>query len=32
MTGRLDAVGEDVHTADDVDQAVEWLLAQPEIH
>lgn len=31
MTGRLGAVGDDVHTADHVDEAVDWLLAQPEI-
>lgn len=31
MTERLDAYSDDVHTVDSVDEAVSWLLAQPEI-
>jgi predicted Rossmann-fold nucleotide-binding protein len=32
VTSRLGAVGEDVEVVDDVEQAVDWLLAQPEVH
>lgn len=32
LTDRLHAVGDDVHTVGTVDDAVDWLLAQPEIH
>ena len=32
VTGRLGAVGDDVEVVDNVDQAVDWLLAQPEVH
>lgn len=31
LTGRIGAWGDDVHTAEAVDQAVEWMLEQPEI-
>jgi uncharacterized protein (TIGR00725 family) len=31
MTERLDAYGDDIHTVDSTDEAVVWLLAQPEI-
>lgn len=31
VTGRLGAFGEDIGIAGDVDEAVDWLLAQPEV-
>jgi uncharacterized protein (TIGR00725 family) len=31
MTERLDAHGDDIHTVDSIDEAISWLLAQPEI-
>jgi uncharacterized protein (TIGR00730 family) len=31
MTERLDAHGDDIHVVDSIDEAVTWLLVQPEI-
>lgn len=31
LTGRMEANGEDIHIADTADEALDWLLAQPEL-